>query len=184
MVEIPNIPDENSDPLRLQALDLFDRCIAQGDLTPIIAFLERQLLADPPALDLFRAFADDLQQRLVTLRTSLYDERNKLVNTFSEQYGLDVTSQMPPDDLDHFHQLNPVVVLTFARFVNRALNAQDLNAMGNLMSEALAHAAHIMQDVEATEVLYGFVVDWFEALCASSSRTYWDELPPTRGLLH
>lgn len=183
MVEIPNIPDENSDPLRLQALDLFDRCMAQGDLTPIMAFMERQLLTDPPALDLFRAFADDLQQRLVTLRTTLYDERNKLVNAFSEQYGLDVTSQMPPDDLDRLHLLNPVVILTFARLANRALTAQDLNAMGQLMSEALSHAAHIMQDVEATTVLYGFVIDWFEALCAYSSRTYWDELPPTRGLL-
>src|SRR5512140_3663574 len=86
--------------LRAQALDLFDRCLVEGNTAPIIAFVERQVTNDPPQLQLLRDCSEDIQNRLLSLRAYHYDVRKNVVMTFSQDYGVDISTMMPANELD------------------------------------------------------------------------------------
>src|SRR5262245_34621958 len=93
--------------LRAHALDLFDRCLAEGNAAPIVACVERMLAGEPPQLQLLREFADDLQQRLLSLRAYQFDVRKNVVQTLAQDYGVDITPLAPANALDHYHLLDP-----------------------------------------------------------------------------
>src|SRR5512138_1553438 len=86
--------------LRLEAINLYDRCLAEGNLVPLEKFIEQQLAYDPPQIQLLSDIANDLQQRLLTLKAYHFDIRQKIVVMFDEMYHIDVTDMMPADKLD------------------------------------------------------------------------------------
>lgn len=183
MVEL-RVPDEDEDPLRLQALDLFDRCLDQGSLTPIMSFIEEMLADEPPALDSLRSLAGDLQQRLFVLRTKLYNVRDKLVSTLTTDFALDVTPLMPAEALIRLHLVAADQVMDFAQMHNQHLNPHELGTLQDMITSAISVAASIHRDVEITQSLHMLILDWLDAFSAVASREYWDEFPSRRGLLH
>jgi hypothetical protein len=183
LVEL-RVPDEDEDPLRLEALDLLDQCLTQGDLQPIMAFVEQLLADEPPALEVLRRLNDDLQQRLLVLRTKLYNMRDKLVSTLTSDYVVDVTPFMPAESLDLLHLTKTDQIVAFAQAVNQHLNAAELGTLRDMLTSAVETAAGIQRDVEITQSLQTLILDWLDAFSAVASREYWDEFPSRRGLLH
>ncbi|MFN8421635.1 MAG: hypothetical protein U0528_20670 [Anaerolineae bacterium] len=149
----PTLGTASPDPLRIQALDLFDRCLAQGDPAPIIAFVERQVYLQPPDLDLFRDFADDLQQRIVSLRSSLYELRDKLV-TSCASYQIDVTVLLPAEALNEMHAVEPTRLLALVQDRRPALSREVQEVLHMQIDETLSTAAQIHGDTELTEMMY------------------------------
>lgn len=179
----PTVGSSSPDPLRIQALDLFDRCLAQGDPTPIIAFIERQVYLQPPDLDLFRDFSDDLQQRIVSLRSSLYELRDKLVmNCASHQ--IDITLLLPAEALSEMHAAEPARIVDLVRDRRPELSADVQQSLRLQIEETISTATQIHGDTEVTEMMYYLVLDWFDALCAAASRhEWWNDFPPLGDLL-
>lgn len=179
----PTLGTASPDPLRIQALDLFDRCLAQGDPTPIIAFIERQVYLQPPDLDLFRDFADDLQQRIVSLRSSLYELRDKLV-TNCATHQIDITVLLPAEALAEMHAVEPTQLLGLVQDRRPELSADVQQSLRLHIEETISTATQIHGDTEVTEMMYYLVLDWFDALCATSSRPeWWNDFPPLNDLL-
>jgi hypothetical protein len=56
--------------LRLEAMQAFERCIHETNIEIMEAFLESQLVLDPPPVELLRGIADDVRGRLYQLKTS------------------------------------------------------------------------------------------------------------------
>ncbi len=165
--------------LRTQALDLFDRCLAEGNPAPIIAFIERQLAGDPPHLQLLREFADDLQQRLLSLHAYHYDIRKNVVRTFAEDYGVDITALVPSDALEQYHLIDPQRVLAYAQAHGSAFSEKDLLLLGKLLEESIKASERLQNDIKLTADLQTLVLDWFAALSSTIGRRYWPEdLPP------
>ncbi len=82
--------------LRLEALDLFDRCLAERKPEYLERFLERQIAQEPPPLELLSQVAEDVHQRLLTLRQRHFEVCDQLRRTLEHQYGI-VPALFVPD---------------------------------------------------------------------------------------
>src|SRR5690606_25880350 len=74
--------------LRLEAMDLFERCLTEGSPACLETFIEEQLSHEPPRLELLREVGEDLHQRLLSLREYHYDVLERVWVTLSQDYGL------------------------------------------------------------------------------------------------
>ena len=174
--------------LRAQALDLFDRCLVEGNPAPIIAFVERQLTNDPPQLQLLRDFSEDIQNRLLSLRAYHYDVRKNVVMTFSQDYHVDITPLVPASELDRYHLVEPQQVLAYAQAQGATFSDQDLILLGRLLEQSVTTAARLQSDIVLTTELQNLVLDWFDALSTTVGRRYWsnvsNETPSRPGMIH
>lgn len=161
--------------LRAHALDLFDRCLTEGNSAPIVAFVERLLAADPPQLQLLRDFADDLQQRLLSLRAYHFDVRKNVVKTLAEDYSVDITPLAPANAVDRYHLLDPQKVLAYVQEHGKALADKDLILLGKLVEVSIRAAARLQRDIELTTELQTLVLDWFDAHSSTIGRRFWPE---------
>jgi hypothetical protein len=164
--------------LRAQALDLFDRCLAENNPAPIIAFIERQVSDNPPHLNLLRDFADGLQQRDLALSSSHFDVRLNVIKTFADDYGIDITQFAPANALAQYHLLRPPEVIAYVRKSPQAPAAEDLLLLGKLLEVSVKAAARLNAEIELTRNLETMVLDWLAALNATVGRRYWSEDQP------
>jgi hypothetical protein len=169
--------------LRAHAVDLFDRCLTEGNRAPIVAFIEKQLASDPPHLQFLREFADDLQQRLLSLRAYHFDVRKNVVQTLAEDYGVDITPLAPADALDRYHLLNPPQVLAYVREHGKAVTGKDSILLGKLLEVSIKAAERLHRDITLTAELQNLVLDWFEAHSSTMGRRNWpDDIPPGQAI--
>ncbi len=159
--------------LRAQALDLFDRCLVEGNTAPIIAFVEHQVTNDPPQLQLLRDFSEDIQQRLLSLRAYHYDVRKNVVMTFAEDYKVDITPIVPPGELDRYHLVEPDQIMAYAQVQGALFSEQDTILLRKLLEAAVKTAARLYSDIRLTTELQALVLDWFDALSTTVGRRYW-----------
>jgi hypothetical protein len=161
--------------LRAHALDLFDRCLAEGNAAPIVAFVERMLAGEPPQLQLLREFADDLQQRLLSLRAYQFDVRKNIVQTLAQDYNVDITPLAPANALDQYHLLDPQQLLAYVQEHNAALSENDLILLGKLLEVSVKAAERLQRDIDLTNGLQTMVLEWFDAHSSTIGRRYWPE---------
>jgi hypothetical protein len=170
--------------VRTQALDLFDRCLAEGNPVPIIGFIERQLIGDPIHLQLLRDIADDLQQRLISLRTYHNDVRDNVVRTFSEAYNVDITPLAPANAIELYHHLVPQSVIGYAQQHGANLSERDVLLLSKMLEESFKAAARLYEDVQLTAELQQYVLDWLDALNMTVGRRFWAEEKPNQPTIH
>jgi hypothetical protein len=143
----------------------------------MVAFIERQLVHEPPRLPLLREIAEDLQQRLLSLREYHFDVRERVVSTLSESYDVDISPLTPPALLDQYHHLSLDEVLTFIQKNNPALSRDDITILRKMIDASLQIAAQLHQDILLTRELYNLILDWMEALSATIARQHWSSHP-------
>jgi hypothetical protein len=163
--------------LRLEAMQLFEHCLTQGDETPLVTFIERQLVQEPPRLQLLQDVADDLQQRLLSLREYHFDVRERVVRTLQESYAVDITPLSPPSALASYHMVAAERVLSFIREMNPALDEKDIVLLHKMIEASLQMARQLHNDIELTLKLHRLVLDWLEGINATFARQYWSYNP-------
>ena len=159
--------------LRLEALDLFDRSLAEGKAEFMERFLEQQVAREPPALELLSQIAEDVHQRLLTLHQRHFDARDQLRRTFQQKYGLDLTPFLPADPLE-YHHLNLEEALSF---FSQQPHLGEENPLRQLLQEELASAAQLYGELSLAEQLYTYLMDWLMALHIVSVRGAWTDDP-------
>jgi hypothetical protein len=162
-----------SSHLRIEAMQLFEQCLTNGDDSIMVAFIERQLVQEPPRLPLLREIADDLQQRLLSLREYHFDVRERVVSTLSESYEVDISPLAPAAMLDRYHLLQLDEVLAFVQKNNPTLSANDVVILRKMIDASLQMAAQLNEDIRLTRELYDLIQDWIEALSATIARRHW-----------
>ncbi|SRR5258708_5082680 len=156
--------------LRTQALDLFDRCLAESNLAPIIGFIERYIQEDPPHLPLLREFSEGLHQRLLSLRAYQFDVRQRVLQTFADDYGAEIGPLLPANA---YHLLNVKQVLDYARKHSKEIADDDMLMLGKLLEASVKTAARLQSQIEMVDQLQLLVQDWVKALNATVGRRYW-----------
>ncbi|SRR5258708_36392680 len=158
--------------LRTQALDLFDRCLAENNLAPIVAFIERYIQEDPPHLPLLREFTDGLHQRLLSLRAYQFDVRQRVLQIFTDDYGVEIGPMLPANA---YHLMKITQVLDYARKRGKDISDDDLLILGKLLEASVKTAGRLQSQIEMVDQLQMLVQDWLKALNATVGRRYWSE---------
>ena len=163
-----------SSHLRIEAMQLFEQSLTKGDASAMIAFIERQLTNDPPRIQLLREIADDLQQRLLSLREYHFDVRERVVSTLSESYDVDISPLAPAALLDQYHLLALDDVCALIQECNPALTDDDVAILRKMVDASLHIAAQLHGDIQITRELHDLILDWIEALGATLARQHWN----------
>lgn len=161
--------------LRLEAVQLFEKCLIQGDLTPMIDFVEKQIVHDPPRLQLLRDITEDLQQRLLSLREYHFDVRERVVSTLDDSFQVNITALAPQAKLDRYHHLRADDILDFVQQHNPTLDENDLLLIRKMVDASLKMAGQLHNDIQLTTQLYHLVLDWTEAISVTVARQYWPD---------
>lgn len=160
--------------LRIEAMQLFEECLTKGELSAMIEFIERQILQEPPRLQLLREVANDLQHRLLSLREYHFDVRERVVSVLKDSYDVDITPLAPPAKLDRYHHLVTDEVLAYVQQKNQTLTENDLFLLRKTVDASLQMAAQLHNDIQLTEQLYNLVLDWTEAMSVTVARQFWN----------
>ncbi len=163
-----------SSHLRIEAMQLFEQSLTNGDASVMIAFIERQLANDPPRIQLLREISDDLQQRLLSLREYHFDVRERVVSTLSESYDVDISPLAPASMLDQYHLLALDDVFDLIQKTNPTLSDDDIVILRKMIDASLHIAAQLHDDIQITRELYDLILDWIEALSATMARQHWN----------
>jgi hypothetical protein len=163
-----------SSHLRIEAMQLFEQSLTNGDASVMIAFIERQLANDPPRIQLLREIADDLQQRLLSLREYHFDVRERVVSALSESYDVDISPLAPAALLDQYHLLALDDVCALIHETNPALSEDDIAILRKMIDASLHIAAQLHEDILITRDLYDLILDWLEGLSATMARQHWN----------
>ncbi len=160
--------------LRLEALDLFDRSLAEGNADYLEHFLEKQVAQEHPPLELLSQIAEDIHQRLLALHQRHFDSRDQVRRTFQHQYGLDLTPFLPVDPLE-YHRLNLEAALSFFTQEQTHLSDDKQSLLRELLQDELVHAARRYAELILAEQLYTYLMDWLMALHIVSVRGAWTD---------
>lgn len=159
--------------LRHEAMQIFEQSLTQGDLAPMISFIEEQLIHEPPRLQLLREITDDLQQRLLSLRAYHFDVRERVVSTLHDTYGVDISPLAPQAQLDRYHHLTQDALLAYVQDQNPALEKRERLLIRKMIDASLQMAVQLYNDIQLTTHLFNLVLDWTEAISASIARQHW-----------
>jgi hypothetical protein len=163
----------DSNHLRLEAMELFEQCLTSGDESPFVAFIEAQLIIEPPRLELLHQIADDLQQRLLSLREYHFDVRDRVVRTFAESYGVDITPLTPSSLLNQYHFLTPDGVLSFAREKGITFSESDAVLLRKMVEASVQMAGQLYDDIQLSMRLHSLVLDWLSGMNIAVTRQHW-----------
>jgi hypothetical protein len=164
--------------LRLEAMHLFEQCLTSGDESALVTFIENQLAQEPPRIQLLRDLADDLQQRLLSLREYHFDVRDRAVRTLDEDYHIDITPLAPPALLDQYHNLTPDAILAYIDQIGGHFSDDELPLIRKMLEASLQIAAQLQNDIRLTSQLHNLVLDWLEGINVTLARQQWNLVRP------
>jgi len=158
--------------LRLEALDLFDRSLAESKADYMERFLEQRVAQEPPPLELLSQIAEDMHQRLLALHQRHFDARDQVRRTFQHQYGLDLSPFLPADLLE-YHNLNLEEALGFFSQALTNLSLDKQVTLRDMLQDELANATRRSAELALADQLYTYLMDWLMALHIVSVRGSW-----------
>lgn len=161
--------------LRLEAMDLFERCLTEGRMTFLEAFIEEQISQEPPRLDLLRDVAEDLHQRLLSLREYHFDVMERTTRTLSDDFGLSLGLASQSSLAESGALLEPAHVLPLMRDLNPNLSSGDEALVRRMLEMSTETAAQLREDIRMTEALFMYINDWVDGLSATIARRFWSD---------
>lgn len=160
--------------LRLEALDLLDRSLSENRAEHLERFLEYQVAQKPPPLELLSQIAEDVHQRLLSLRQRHFDARDEIRITLQRQYGLDLTPFLPTDPVE-YHRLNVEAALASFAQTDPTLSDNSRRILREILEDALAGAAQQHAEMSVADRLYTYIMDWLMALHVVTVRGAWKD---------
>lgn len=170
--------------LRLEAMELFDRSLAEHKSYPLEGFIERQLAQEQPPLDLLSQVAEDVHQRLMTLRQNHFEVRDDVLKTLRVDFKVDLSPLVPPNTLENYHLLSLEDALCYLHLQNSGLSDDDRLVLKKMLQTSLDRATQLYHDVMMAEHLYDYLSDWLMGLHVLSVRDSWASTDGDRGLVH
>jgi DNA-binding transcriptional regulator YhcF (GntR family) len=157
--------------MRLEAMDLFERCLTEGKTDSLEAFIEQQISQDPPRLELLREVAEDLHQRLLTLEENYADVLDRVWRALRDDFGVEIGTL---DDLPKvYQQLEQKNIVQRLRKHNPLLTDSDEVMLGKMLDASVQTASQLHADVIMTVHLHQYVTDWVDGLSATIARRVW-----------
>lgn len=159
--------------LRLEAMDLFERCLTEGRPDCLESFVEQQIVQEPPRLQLLQDIAEDLHQRLLSLREYHFDVRDRVLCALRDDFKVDIAPLFPANALDTYHLMQLNDALYAMRQQNPKLTDQDEELLRNMLEASVEMAAQLYGDIMMTEHLHRYLLDWLGGLHVLAARCSW-----------
>lgn len=170
--------------LRLEAMDLFDLSLTEHKAPLFEGFIERQLSQDPPPLDLLSQIAEDIHQRLMSLRQSHFDVRDEVLKTLRVDFAVDLSPLVPPNTIENYHLLHLDDAIGYLALQNARLTDEDRLVLRKTLQTSLDKATQLYHDMMMAEHLHDYLTDWLMGLHVMSVRHSWStgerDLRPTQ----
>ncbi len=155
--------------LRLEALDLFDRCLTERKPEYLEHFLERQIAQEMPPLELLSQVAEDVHQRLLTLKQRHFEVCDQVRWSLEHQYGIVPALFVPTDLLEYpWGKLDDFLHAIGCKEVR--LSEESRRSLSAELKEARDAAAQLRADVRLADYLYSYLMDWLLALHVVTAR--------------
>lgn len=158
--------------MREEALELYDYCLAEGNVGPLEHFIEDQLAIEPPPLLLLYEISDDIQQRFLALKENHYDVRNQVIHVLQDLFKADVTGIFPADRLESYHLLDEKQVLEALIEQGIKVNDEEKTLLEQLVRRSRQTASQLQNDIQLTESVQKMVIDWVNAFTAIFAKDY------------
>jgi hypothetical protein len=156
--------------MRLEAMDLFERCLTEGQPDSLIAFIERQISQDPPRLELLREVAEDLHQRLMGLHDYYLEIWGRTLATLTQDFGLKFDNRAASAP---FNRFEVEAVIAQVRATTPNFSDHDEIILQKMLEKSVETAVQLRADIGMTERLYVYISDWVDGLNATLARRYW-----------
>jgi hypothetical protein len=163
----------DTDALRSQAFDLYQRCLTDGTPTAMLQFVQEQIAHRPPRTTLMSEVVDHLSLRLQELREQYFEARDRLLYIVHKRYDVDLTPLLKTDP-DVYHQL-PIDDLISAILQQRPLRPDEETRLRRILKVSHAIAAQVYHDAEMTEQIRAFIHEWLMALTSQRARLQGDD---------
>jgi hypothetical protein len=161
--------------LRLEAMDLFERCLTEGKPDCLEAFVEQQIVQEPPRLQLLQDIAEDLHQRLLSLREYHFDVRDRVLCALRDDFKVNIAPLVPANALESYHLIQLNEAIYSMRQQNPNLTDQDEGLLHNMLEASVEMAAQLHGDITMTEHLHRYIIDWLGGLHVLAARRSWRE---------
>ena len=158
--------------MRLQAMDLFERCLTEGKPDSLKSFIEQQISQEPPRLILLREVSEDLHERLIGLHEYYLDIWERTLMTLKRDFGLQFDQRTLSAPFDRF-EIEPL--LEKIRASNDGLTSDEEAVLRKMLDTSLETAMQLRADIAMTERLYVYISDWIAGLSATVGRRFWAE---------
>lgn len=165
-----SLPVGEINVLRIEAMAVYERCLADATTLPFERFLERQLVQIPPPIALLNELSDDLFQRLQALRQSQFDIRDRLLSAARTDFQIELSGTFPLRDLEQFAYTSPG---SLGEHLICSLNPVQQAALTAAIEEARLAVLRLDAQRQITEQLYESVMDWATALHVVAVRGQW-----------
>lgn len=157
--------------MRLEAMDLFERCLTEGKTDFLETFIEQQISQEPPRLELLREVGEDLNQRLLALEEYHADLLDRVWRALRDDFGVEIGTL---DDLtETYKQLEWENIIQRLREYNPSLTHDDEAMVRKMLDASLQTSSQLRSDVAMTEYLHQYVTDWVDGLSATIARRMW-----------
>jgi len=154
---------EPLDTARETALQLYERCLAVHSPSLLETFIEQQLATTPLPLDFLYDLADDLQQRLLSLKESHFDVRKRVVEALVKVYHTDISHLTPISQPHRYHRLSLQKVMDAVHAQGFTLKNEERSILAEMVKSSTRICAELYQDIQITEQLYEMLDDWLFA---------------------
>lgn len=155
--------------LRIQALDLYEQCLAQQGTAQLEQFIQAQLDTSPPPLLLFQRIADDLQQRLVSLQAHYFDARTYVVELLANQHNLDLRPFLSVEHPTRFHEFSTTTIL---QSIQQPLSTDEREKLRQVLLTSRHIGYKLQRDIDLTSHLLQMVYDWSLAVSVGYARAH------------
>jgi hypothetical protein len=185
-MNLPNLSELEFDLQREMAMELFDRCVGEGNPSLVIAYLERQILQDPLPTDLLLALIQDIQTRLHSYRSHRFELRLQILKWVQERYSVDLSTQFPAQKIEELVTSSDQTIIRLIEGVDRVQKLDESSvALSNLksyLSNSFASLRRIQSQHELATHLFAYMNDWVKASLAIGGRRYWAVNQPNEEL--
>jgi hypothetical protein len=168
----PTTTFDELNALRLEALDLLDRCLTEQTTGWMEAFIEQNITRNPPPVQLLSEVAEDVHFRLLGLQQFHFDLREQAIRTLREDHGLDLHLLLPPGTLDDYHRLDADQIVR-ELCMRRYLKPEDATSVRDVLRASVDNAQRVYHELRLTEHLYGYVMDWLNGLRILTAQHFW-----------
>jgi hypothetical protein len=156
-----------------EAIELLERCMAERSPALFEAFMQRQMLNSPAAIDTLLDLAESVHQHMISLQESLFDIRATMLNRLKDHFQIDASPLIPIELIEEYHALELDEALAFVTIRYNHLTDSQLISVCHTMHNAVSRAGQITQSLLLVRHILEYIFDWSEALSVFVVKSYW-----------
>ena len=151
------------DPRRLEAFHRYEKCLADGRIILMEAYIEHLLIQSPFPIALLQEIIGDLQNHLQLLCQQHFDMRERIIAALRNIYHVDITTLTPANRWQDYHLMDMERVMRMVSQNGFHLGREETDILRDMLRESTRICGQLAHDIDVTERLCSMIQDWLMA---------------------